>query len=209
MLQNYKIFSGNVEIIITSDKPKKLHTKEELFVIKSLSEIRKISRLARKGGRLKRIYILHSEPKEALDYLSDCFRHIDAAGGIVKNTKGQILFIYKNKRWDLPKGQVRRKEKKTEAAIREISEECGVKKLDLLRKIGKTYHIGSKKGKRFFKTTHWYEINCEDEYNTSPDLSEGITEVRWINVPISTFYFENTYLNLQNLLTNYLDYKAE
>lgn len=170
-----------------------------------MADIKQILRFVRKDSRLKKIYIIHPQPKEALDYLSKRYRHIIAAGGIVKNKKGDLLFIRKNKKWDLPKGQVKKGEKKKAAALRETSEECGVKQLEVIAKIGKTYHIGSRNGKRFFKTTHWFEMNCFDEQNISPDISEGITGVKWVKKSLLADYLENSYANLQNLMNYYLE----
>ena len=56
---------------------------------------------------------------------------IKTAGGIViKDDK--ILFIYKNGRWDLPKGKLERGFKSRETALIEISEETGLPQKELL-----------------------------------------------------------------------------
>ncbi|MBT6685243.1 MAG: NUDIX domain-containing protein [Bacteroidetes bacterium] len=203
MLQNYKIFSGQIEIIITSVKPEKLRKKEVVFIIDLLNQIMQILPLIRKGGKKNRIHIIHKKPELAFNYFSACYRNIIAAGGIVRNRNGEILLIKKNDKWDLPKGQIKRGEKKRDAAMREISEECGVKQLEIVKKIEKTYHIGRKKGKRFFKTTHWYEMNCWDENNLQPEIAEGISEVKWVRLSQLPFYSENTYANLKKMLDQY------
>ena len=53
------------------------------------------------------------------------FTQIPAAGGVViRNEK--ILFIFRNGKWDLPKGKIDNGETAKEAAIREVAEECGI-----------------------------------------------------------------------------------
>ena len=51
---------------------------------------------------------------------------IEAAGGLVKNENGDYLFIYRNDKWDLPKGKIEKDEKTKVAAVREVEEECGI-----------------------------------------------------------------------------------
>jgi len=52
---------------------------------------------------------------------------IKAAGGVVIRGK-QILFIKKNGRWEFPKGRLKKGANRKKTAIREISEETGIKK---------------------------------------------------------------------------------
>ena len=75
---------------------------------------------------------------------------IIAAGGLVTNPQGQILWIFRRGFWDLPKGKVEKMESIEEAALREVEEECGIKQLVLDKLIDKTYHIYKIKGKYIF-----------------------------------------------------------
>ena len=54
------------------------------------------------------------------------FTNIAAAGGLVKNERGEKLFIFRLGKWDLPKGKLSGKETAEEAAIREVKEETGL-----------------------------------------------------------------------------------
>ena len=58
---------------------------------------------------------------------------IVAAGGIVINKENQILFIFRKGKWDLPKGKIEKNEKIDEGAIREVTEETGIKKVKIDR----------------------------------------------------------------------------
>ena len=54
----------------------------------------------------------------------------DTAGGIVLCNK-KLLFIYKRGMWDLPKGKIEFNHTTESTALREISEETGLKENDL------------------------------------------------------------------------------
>ena len=44
------------------------------------------------------------------------FPIIEAAGGLVQRDDGKFLFIFRNNKWDLPKGGIEKKELTIEAA---------------------------------------------------------------------------------------------
>jgi 8-oxo-dGTP pyrophosphatase MutT (NUDIX family) len=48
-----------------------------------------------------------------------CFKVIEAGGGLVLNSKGEFLVIYRNGIWDLPKGKLEKGEDFQTAALRE------------------------------------------------------------------------------------------
>jgi 8-oxo-dGTP pyrophosphatase MutT (NUDIX family) len=71
-----------------------------------------------------------------------------AGGGLVYNTKGEILFIFRNGKWDLPKGGIEKNEKIKQTAVREVEEETGVTGLEVVEKLPKTYHVFKQIDKR-------------------------------------------------------------
>ncbi len=79
------------------------------------------------------------------------FKIIEAAGGLVFNEDKELLFIFRNGVWDLPKGKIEKRETIEEAALREVEEECGVSDLKLGVLIDKTYHIYEYKNQFFLK----------------------------------------------------------
>lgn len=205
MAQNYKIFSGEKEIIITSDDLTSTASNSINFNLGSADEIEEVVLLIRKKTKYNQIIIHTPDAKASLNAFKKRFRYLEAAGGVVRNQKGKFLFIYKNEKWDLPKGLINKHEKKKEAALREITEECGIKKLTILSKLLQTYHIGSTKGRRFLKKTYWYEVYCEDDHNIFPGSHEGITKVKWIGSKKLNKKLLGTYANLRYLLESYLD----
>jgi len=133
------------------------------------------------------------------------FTRIEAAGGIVRNEKQEYLFIKRLGVWDLPKGKLHKKEQIQAGALREVTEETGLIKLTISKKLPSTFHIYTdRKGHEILKETFWFEMMCNGSQNLVPQMEEDITEVRWfaaddLNIPV-----QNTYASLYSLLESYL-----
>ncbi|WP_461484958.1 NUDIX hydrolase, partial [Pedobacter sp.] len=120
------------------------------------------------------------------------FIQIPAAGGVViRNEK--LLFIFRNEKWDLPKGKVDKGEKVKDAAVREVEEECGVKIAKRNDSICKTYHVYEMNGELILKRTSWYKMNVKGSPNLIPQLEEGITAAVWVAPQNIKLKIENTY----------------
>jgi len=64
-------------------------------------------------------------------------KRIKSAGGVVVNTKGQVLVVNQHGRtWSLPKGQIEHGESALTAAKREIYEESGINRLVFVKELG-------------------------------------------------------------------------
>jgi 8-oxo-dGTP pyrophosphatase MutT (NUDIX family) len=64
-------------------------------------------------------------------------RKVRSAGGVVTNTKGQVLVVsQRGTSWSLPKGHIDFGEDALAAARREIYEESGIRDLELVRELG-------------------------------------------------------------------------
>ncbi|WP_276590747.1 MULTISPECIES: NUDIX domain-containing protein [unclassified Chryseobacterium] len=133
------------------------------------------------------------------------FRIIEAAGGIVSNENGEILFIKRLGKWDLPKGKMEKGESREESAVREIEEETGLKDVELVQFINTTYHIYiERNGDKVLKCTHWFEMNFNGEDTSKPQTEEGITEVAWKNdTLIEDEVFPNTFKNIKLILKEF------
>jgi 8-oxo-dGTP pyrophosphatase MutT (NUDIX family) len=70
-----------------------------------------------------------------------CFRIIRLLGGLVKNSKRNIVY-FRNGLRDLPKGKLERGETYQEGALREVSEECGIRGLFNAQRLH-TFHVPS------------------------------------------------------------------
>ena len=133
------------------------------------------------------------------------FTVIEAAGGIVQNAQKDLLFIFRLGKWDLPKGKIEKGEKEQESAMREVTEETGVKDLKLKKKIGETYHVYDEFGKHFLKTSHWYYMTCPSEQNLKAQGNEHITEVKWISTKNIKEPMKNTYPSIKEILGKFFD----
>ncbi len=138
-------------------------------------------------------------PFHVMTHFFRSFKKIDAAGGwVIKNA--QVLFIYRNGFWDLPKGKVEKGETIAEAALREVEEECGLTNLVLKDKIIETYHCYEMKGRWVFKTNHWYLMHYHGDETLIPQTEEGITEVKWFNGNEVPLLYAQTYASLVDLM---------
>ncbi len=54
-----------------------------------------------------------------------------AAGGLVLNEKGEVLFMFRKGKWDLPKGKLDPGETMDACALREVMEETGLVQVEL------------------------------------------------------------------------------
>ncbi|PWN63885.1 NUDIX hydrolase [Chryseobacterium viscerum] len=137
------------------------------------------------------------------------FRIIEAAGGLVNNPEGKILFIKRLGKWDLPKGKMEKGESREESAVREIEEETGLKDVELLKFINTTYHIYiERNGEKILKCTHWFEMNFDGEDTSTPQIEEGITEVAWKTTSqIENEVFPSTFKNIQLIVQEFWDLK--
>ncbi|MDH6250420.1 8-oxo-dGTP pyrophosphatase MutT (NUDIX family) [Chryseobacterium sp. H1D6B] len=133
------------------------------------------------------------------------FRIIEAAGGIVSSSSGEILFIKRLGKWDLPKGKMEKGESREESAVREIEEETGLKDVELVQFINTTYHIYvERNGEKILKCTHWFEMDFNGEDTSKPQIEEGITEVAWKSTPqIENEVFPNTFKNIKLILKEF------
>ena len=132
------------------------------------------------------------------------FEMIQASGGLVRNEEGDILFIHRRGKWDLPKGKLEPYETLSRAAVREVSEETGLTQLDLLARFAVTYHLYKMHDIFYLKETHWFEMNGTRHEPLFPQYKEDITAVRWFEIDDLRDVFENTYRSIKELLDDFL-----
>lgn len=110
------------------------------------------------------------------------FESVEAAGGVVRNARGETLMIFRNGRWDLPKGHREAGESSEECALREVCEECGLGGLRIVRFLTETLHAYEMRGRREMKTTRWYLMEPAGECAAPvPQTEEGITRAEWLS----------------------------
>jgi len=149
-----------------------------------------------------KVYI-NNEPKTITDnWKSFCadYSLIEAAGGLVYNSDNQLLMIFRNGKWDLPKGKLEIDENIKECAIREVEEECGISGLSIINALKDTYHTYEINGKKILKRTFWFVMNSNYKGNLIPQTEEGITKVIWVDKQDIAEKLENSFGNINELL---------
>ena len=174
----YKVFFNQKPLILTN-KIQYISDTEPLLFIKYTSVTQIIKAL--KSSKNSKVLLYHKDMDKLWKGFKKKFPIVEAAGGLVKRTDNKFLFIFRNNKWDLPKGGVEKKELIIDAAKREVTEETGVADIIVEKKISETYHI-FKKGKRFrLKKTYWFKMSTGYMGKTKPQTEEGIKKTKWVS----------------------------
>ena len=132
----YKVFFNQKPLILTN-KIQDFSDTEPLLFIKYTSVTQIIKAL--KSSKNSKVFLYHKDIDKLWKWFKKKFPIVEAAGGLVKRTDNKFLFIYRNNKWDLPKGGVEKKELIIDAAKREVKEETGVGDIIVQKKISETY----------------------------------------------------------------------
>ena len=174
----YKVFFNQKPLILTNE----IHDfsdNEPLLFIKYSSVAQIIKAL--KSSKNRKVFLYHKDIDKLWKSFRKKFPVVEAAGGLVQRTDNKLLFIFRNNKWDLPKGGVERKELIIEAAQREVTEETGVSDLIVQKQLSETFHI-FKKSKRFrLKKTYWFKMSTSYMGETVPQIEEGIKKIEWVS----------------------------
>jgi len=151
------------------------------------------------------LYITHSDLDELFDHVTKCFKYIEAAGGLVMHPDGRILFIERLGKWDLPKGKAEKGESLQETAIREVIEECGLKKAPKITGVlTHTYHTYHRNGKHILKHTAWFTMLYDSDDDLHPQSSEDITKAVWLHKNQLDIVLQNTYKSIKQVISNFI-----
>ena len=191
----YKVFVKELPLILTNNLAEISNSKYFLLNADSIHDA--IDSLAKK--KLSEAYIYHPNHEEILKKFCKNITREVAAGGVVTNKKGKVLFIYRNDKWDLPKGKLDKGETIEECAMREVGEETGVKKLKIENFLKTTYHIFKRNGKYKLKEVHWFAMKTSYEGKLVGQANEGIERVKWKGPKKIKKALENSYVNIRLL----------
>ncbi len=183
--------------IIISDKKSDLE--KSLIIDPELLENLDLLKLLTKK-KINSIGVFSNEFEIIINVFKKKFPEIIAAGGKVINNKSEILFIYRNKKWDLPKGKAKKNEIISQTALREVEEETGIKNLSIIKPLDKTYHIFKRGKTNYLKTTYWFEMKSDYNGKFKPQKKEGITRVEWIGVENLPSILLKSYANIRLLI---------
>lgn len=191
----YKVFVKDIPIILSTQK--KIDANYHSIPLEQV-RIKKIIK-SLYSGKVAHINIYHKNPEKLEYLLRKKLKSVEAAGGVVYNENGDVLFIRRNKKWDLPKGKIEKGESFEEAAVREVIEETGIQDVKLKKFLMTTYHIFKRNNKFRLKITHWYEMYSNYNGIFTPQSEEGIKKVRWKNQGKTKKALKDSYENIKLL----------
>ena len=193
----YKVFFNRKFVLLTT-KIVDHDDETPFFYIKYTNQKQIISAL--KSKKTKGIYLYNATQDKLWKKLLKIFSLVEAAGGLVEHQSGKFLFIYRNDKWDLPKGRVEEKEILIDGAVREVMEETGVKDLIVKKNLNHTYHLFSRNGKYKLKKTYWYLMTTSYDGILQPQFDEGIVKAEWKTKEEIPHLMKNAYNNIKMLL---------
>ncbi|VXB87995.1 NUDIX hydrolase [Flavobacterium sp. 9AF] len=191
----YKVFVNDKALFLTNEVQKETNFK--IFLLESIDIKKLIIKLFQ--NKIENAFLYHPDEKLMMKTLKAKIPVVKAGGGLVYNEEGCVLFIYRNGKWDLPKGGTEKNETMEETAMREVEEETGVTGLSISKKLQKTYHVFKRNGRYKLKQTYWYEMKSTFKGKPKGQLDEGIEKVEWIHPSDIPQLLENSYENIKLL----------
>ncbi len=194
----YKVFVNDIPIILSTEKD--IGNNYKSIPLKKAKLKRIIKKIV--NGELFYVNLYHENEEKLHKFLKKKLPVIVAGGGLVFNDKKEILFIFRNGKWDLPKGKIEKGEDIQTCAIREVEEETGVQNVEITRFLTKTYHVFSRNGKLLLKETYWYKMHTSYNGPLIPQEKEGIKKVKWKDFQKTQKALEKSYANIKLLFPN-------
>jgi len=200
----YKVFVNNFPLILAAANETININKPFVDIIcESKSDAKIIIHKHILSNGDKSIIARNSDLYQLWNYFFSDYVPVKAAGGLVFNEKNQMLFIFRNGKWDLPKGKIDLGEDEETAALREVNEECGLIGHRIESKILNTYHTYPFDHSLAIKTTAWFLMKVNTQQNLKPQLEEGITEVVWKTKDDFPEILKNTYGSIEDVLAEF------
>jgi len=150
--------------------------------------------------KLGNLHIFHDDQETLFRTFSQCFKNISAGGGLIRNSKNEILLIYRRGKWDLPKGKTEAGETMEQTALREVEEECGLRGIEIRDFLKSTFHIYKENNDFILKRTDWYAMFYSGSAEPIPATEEDITGIQWIKSSGMSEIYKKTYPSIVELL---------
>lgn len=169
--------------------------------IEDESTLKKIVELFSDENDRSNIIIRNQNFEKIFEELKKYFIYIEAAGGFIEKND-EFLCIHRHGRWDLPKGKLEKGETPSEAGIRECEEECGVKKLKIIRPLSSSFHVYPHKKGLALKQSYWFYMRTDYDKKLKPQAEEDIDEVEWFSrTELQTRVLPDTYYTINDVIT--------
>jgi len=194
----YKIFFENRQLLITDKITDNISNHKHYY--KNLQDLRSFIEWFESNKDIDLAVTYHEDIELLFEQVQKCFSIISAAGGTVINEDNELLVIKRRGMWDLPKGKIDPGESEKDAAVREVSEECGLTDIELGKLRCISYHTYKHKKQMVLKPTYWFNMKASQNQELIPQAEEDIEEVRWIKKEDIPKLYENTYLSIKEVL---------
>ena len=193
----YKVYIENSAVLFVQQLP--ADPQGEVFRV-APGETPAITKFLQKLQFTKKLYVISENIERIFDEFRASLPFIEAAGGLVVDDAAKVLMIFRNGRWDLPKGKLEPGERIEDCAVREVGEECGLSGLQLGAFVAHTYHCYRMHGEWVLKRTSWYRMRYGGSQRPQPQTVEGITEAVWVPQAELAPKLENTYFTIRDVL---------
>lgn len=192
----HQIFAGDKPIVLTTRVEHETNFKNYLLEDANMTRVLKDL----KKSDIAEVRLIGRKKKDLIKQFLKLLPNVIAGGGKVSNKEGKVLFIYRNDKWDLPKGKANNRETIDKTALREVEEETGVQGLSIIKPLEMTYHIFKRNGRHRIKVTYWFEMKTDYSGPLIPQENEGITKVKWLNNDQMQVALTNSYANIKLLV---------
>ncbi|MFO7923286.1 MAG: NUDIX domain-containing protein [Bacteroidales bacterium] len=197
----YKVFFNERTVFLTHDFFRSFQENQGLFYkFREKDELKELLLVFLALRKISQLFICHPDTEKLMEVFRSCFQYVEAAGGLVRNGSGEILFINRLDKWDLPKGKIDGNETASEAALREVREECGIDGLEIVEELQPTYHTYFDKTVPYLKKTRWFEMVYKGTQKPKPQTEEFITKIIWAREKDLRVIRKNTYASIMDLL---------
>ncbi|MFO7978064.1 MAG: NUDIX domain-containing protein [Bacteroidales bacterium] len=198
--KSFKVFVDNKALHFSPEAPRPAHGMIEDLRQQDSPELWQLFSQWLEAPHSSDLTLLTTNPAKLLRSFAINFMPVEAAGGLVKNSAGKLLVIYRWQKWDLPKGKLDPGELPPQAATREVTEECGINNLTITATLPYTLHAYPlKNGQWALKQTHWFAMTTRDTSPLVPQQQEGIEKAIWIGQEELPMVISNTYASLREL----------
>ncbi len=207
MHQNFKVFIKDKLIIFTENMSFSIKDKNTVFyryqgMVHLIVEFEHFI----KAKKIRTLIVYRKKNVDQLfKFFIGRFKLTKAAGGAVISKKDEVLMIFRHGRWDLPKGKKNSGEKNKETALREVMEETGLQKLEIIKKLSVTYHFYRRNKKLIIKKTHWFLMKGKRNQVMIPALAEGIEKVKWVPFDKAKKKSNKTFRSISEVLVKAID----
>ncbi len=206
----YKLFINNKVVFLCQNPAFVENLMNDNFIVlqyKNKTDFEAILQMLLGDANQSNLVLFSKDVDAMFSDVCSFFECIEAAGGVVSNTDGEILLIYRRGFWDLPKGKIEQNETIEHAAIREVEEETGIGKLNIIQPIHfknlknkATYHSYLIKNKPALKVSYWFDMQTTFSGQLVPQTEEDIEQVVWVSPHELPNYFDTMYPSIIDVL---------